>query len=209
MDWLTQFLATLGPGGAQAAGLPMTTGPGPGEQIVPPEQLPPPVKAPMPPLYTNPVVPSSGVPGMAPAPYPLTPFFGPGTGLPEGAGKPGGIGSDLLGAGAAGAAYAPPGQTAASVGGNAAGAPLDIRSEAQKTGGAGTAQARGPSVQQGLAEALRGVQAMAPPQAQRVDTPPPPRPHAIGPSNLVQTLMALGIGPQEFTNLVGRRRLGG
>lgn len=53
----------------------------------------------------------------------------------------------------------------------------------------------------GLADALRGVKAPAPPQAQTVRTPPPPQIAPIRGGEFVSMLSSLGITPQEFIKM--------
>lgn len=56
-----------------------------------------------------------------------------------------------------------------------------------------------------LMDALRGVKAPAPPQAQTVRTPPPPQLAPIKGGEFVAMLSSLGITPQEFLKM----RMGG
>lgn len=56
-----------------------------------------------------------------------------------------------------------------------------------------------------LMDALRGVKAPAPPQAQTVRTPPPPQLAPIKGGEFVSMLSSLGITPQEFIKM----RMGG
>lgn len=52
-----------------------------------------------------------------------------------------------------------------------------------------------------LANALRGVQAMKPPEPQRVATPHPPAQRPIQGGELVNMLAALGMGPRDVFSL--------
>jgi hypothetical protein len=159
---------------------------------------------------------------------------------------------ELLGASAAGAGYQPPGQTAASAGGNAANAPVPLPASRPEAAGASAfmppggglpglppgggsppglpsggpppmvppgppvgpplslappnpgagvgapPRPPGPGVTPGsLQQMLQGVKAMAPPQAQTIHTPPPPRPQPVQQAQIINLLSSLGIGPQH------------
>lgn len=54
-----------------------------------------------------------------------------------------------------------------------------------------------------LQNALRGVQMMQPPAPQTVRTPPPPKVEPVHPSEVINMLSALGIGPHQIMTAGG------
>jgi hypothetical protein len=75
----------------------------------------------------------------------------------------------------------------------------------QPPGGGGGGDPTGGGGANKLLDALRGVKAPAPPEVQRVATPPPPRLAPIQGGEFFAMLSSLGIGPQEFLKMRGGR----
>jgi hypothetical protein len=150
----------------------------------------------------------AGAPPPAPAPFPPNPFTGPGFSNPG-----------AMDAALAGAPYQPPGAVAGSVGGNVANAPGPPMSLAPPNPGSmatvpgstpppglAQAQAAGGNLGNALQNAMRGVQAAQPPAPQKVATPHAPQLGKVPPSELINMLSSLGIGPQQAVGLgFGRR----
>lgn len=112
-----------------------------------------------------------------------------------------------LGASLAGAKFQDPATVAGSVGGNVANAPVatpfggdTLPSGATSTMGQmpGSTGAGGGS---SIRDALRGVTAPAPPQAQTVRTPAAPALAPIKGGELISMLTSLGIGPQDLMRM--------
>jgi hypothetical protein len=144
----------------------------------------------------------AGAPPPSPAPFPPNPFTGPGFSNPG-----------AMDAALAGAPYQPPAAVAGSVGGNVAnapGPPLDLSppnpGSLAPVPTAMGAQAKPPGIQGSLQDAMRGVQAAQPPAPQKVATPHAPQLGKVPPSELINMLSSLGIGPQQAVGLgFGRR----
>ena len=141
----------------------------------------------------------------APAPYPSNPFESPGFSNPG-----------AMDAAIAGAPYQAPATVAGSVGGNVAnappGEPMNLAppnpgSMGAVPGGVGGARAQAANPASMLQQSLRGVQAMQPPAPQKVATPHAPQLARVQPSQLINTLASLGIGPAQAVGLgLGRIR---
>jgi hypothetical protein len=150
---------------------------------------------------------AAGMPPPAPAPLPPNPFAGPGFSNPG-----------AMDAALAGAPYQPPDQVAGSVGGNVANAPGPPMSLAPPNPGSmatvpggspppglAQAQASGGNLGNALQSAMRGMQAITP-QAVKPTTPHAPPIAKVPPSELINTLSSLGIGPTQAIGLgFGRR----